>query len=162
MPDDSPCPETARANDRQTVGIGGPPPTDRDLIAAVRSGTPDQRRTAARRVPVSPRLAEALVETGDPEAVAALLANRSAVMCERLLLECLDRLADDEGVQRAMIGRDRLPPAVAQRLVALVSGRLSAELLARHALPPLPEGEHGELGPDRPGWWSQHIEGLFR
>lgn len=158
MSEDFGCPERAFESDRQSGGS----PTDRNRIAAGRSGTLDQRKAAARQVPVAHHVAEVLVESGEPEVVAALLANRAAVLSEGLLHRCLDRLAHDEAVQMAMIGRDRLPPSVAQRLGALASGRLSAELLARHALPPLPEAERGELGADRPGWWSQHIKELFR
>jgi hypothetical protein len=107
----------------------------------------------ARRSSVSPSLAEALIETGEAEIVAALPRNRAAELSERRLLECLDRLCDDQRVHKAMIERDRLPATVTQRLVAVTCRRLGAELAARHALPETPEGEPGELDTDRPRWW---------
>lgn len=144
------------------TGSGSPPPTDRDLLEAIRCGTRAQRRAVAGQASTSAGLAEALVETGDAEVIATLLSNGSAEISEQLLLKCLDLLPDSEEVHRAMIERPRLPVVVAQRLLTLASGRLSDEVIARHALPPAPAGEHVELGRKRPQWWSNQMAGYFR
>ncbi len=136
--------------------------TDGDPMETARSGTTAQRKAVAEQASISPGLVETLVETGDAEAIATLLSNRSAEISERLLLKCLDLLPDSEQVHRAMVGRARVPVTVAQRLVTLASGRLSDEVIARHALPPAPAGEHAELGRERPQWWSHHMAGYFR
>ena len=146
----------------QAHNASGGAVTGRGLMETVRSGTTAQRKAVAEQGPVSPGLAEALVETGDAEIIATLLSNRSAELSERLLLKCLDLLPHSEQVHRAMVGRARVPVTVAQRLVTLASGRLSDEVIARHALPPAPAGEHTELGRKRPQWWSHHMAGYFR
>ena len=138
------------------------PASGRDPLETVRAGTTTQCKTVAGQASISPDLVEALVETGEAEVIATLLSNRSAEISERLLLKCLDLLPDSEEVHRAMVGRARLPVAVAQRLVTLASGRLSDEVISRHALPPAPAGEHAELGRKRPRWWSHQMAGYFR
>ena len=143
------------------TGGGSVPSTDRDLIETVRSGTTAQRKTVAEQASISPGLVEALVETGDADVIATLLSNRSTEITDRLLLKCLDLLPDSEQVHRAMVARARFPVTVAQRLLTLASGRLSDELIARHALP-ASAAEHAKLGRKRPKWWSHHIAGFFR
>ena len=142
MPGDVVHTEETPANGQPLAGNGAVAQPDRDPLAA--------------------RLAEALIESGDAEVVATLLAGRSAECPEPLLLACLDRLPHDEAVHEAMIARELLPPSVVQRLAMLASDRLRAQLAACHPLPPAPERELGELGPDRPRWWSQHLAGMFR
>ncbi len=146
----------------QDPDASGGPAIGRDPMETVRAGTTAQRMAVAEQASISPGLVEALVETGDAEVIATLLSNRSTEITERLLLKCLDLLPDSEQVHRAMVGRARLPVTVAQRLVTLASGRLIDEVIARHALPPAPAGEHAELGRKRPQWWSHHMAGYFR
>ncbi len=146
----------------QDPDASGGAATGRDSMETVRSGTTAQRKAVAEQASMSTGLVEALVETGDAEVIAALLSNRSIEITERLLLKCLDLLPDSEQVHRAMVGRARLPVTVAQRLVTLASDRLGDEVIARHALPPAPAGEHAELGRKRPQWWSHHMAGYFR
>ncbi|MDH3912770.1 MAG: DUF2336 domain-containing protein [Rhodospirillales bacterium] len=153
---------TADSPSNQDPSANGESVTARDLMETVRSGTRAQRKAVAEQASISPGLAEALVETGDAEVIATLLSNHSAEISERLLLKCLDLLPDSEQVHRAMVGRARVPVTVAQCLVTLASGRLSDEVIARHALPPAPAGEHAELGRKRPQWWSHHMAGYFR
>ncbi len=152
-PPESGQPETDNGAARQA---------DRGLIAAARPESATHRLAVARKDPACLRLTEALIEAGDARAIAVLLASRSSECPERLLLACLDRLPHDETLHEAMIERELLPPSVVQRLAILTSDRLRAALAARHELPTGPEAEPGELGPDRPDWWSQHIAGMFR
>ena len=152
----------AESLSNQALDASGGSVTGRGPMETVRAGTTAQRKAVAEQASISPGLMEALIETGDAEVIVTLMSNRSAEITERLLLKCLDLLPDSEEVHRAIVGRARVPVTVAQRLVTLASGRLSDEVIARHALPPAPAGENAELGRKRPQWWSHHMAGYFR
>ena len=132
-----------------------------DLIRLAATATTARRAAMARRPAIGTALAEALVESAAPDVVATLLANHTADCSEPLLMACLDRCPASAAVHSALIGRGKLPVAVALRLVALASDELSELLVARHPMPAVPETETVELTRNRPGWWSQQINGYF-
>lgn len=110
--------------------------TDDDLVEIVRlhGGTRKQAAIASRAT-VSERVAEELVEAGDQDSVATLLANTGARVSDASLERAVDRFGTDEKVQTAMVGRPKLPVTVAERLVYLVSESLKEQLARRHELP---------------------------
>ena len=109
--------------------------TDDDLVAIVqRASAPKQTAIAGRSV-VSERVSDALVTHGAEEAVAALMGNAGARIAEPALALAVDRFPASNAVKEAMVNRDTLPPAVAERLIALVSRRLQDHLVRNHNLP---------------------------
>jgi uncharacterized protein (DUF2336 family) len=109
--------------------------TDDDLSEILRSGLAAKQTAIAKRDGVSARMAREIAAAAVPEAVAALLANASAAIPDDAFGLALDRFPADEAVTQAMTHRARLPPAVAERLVSLVSAALREHLLAHHELP---------------------------
>jgi uncharacterized protein (DUF2336 family) len=110
--------------------------TDEDLVEIIRLQGGAQKQVAiAQRATVSERVAGELVEAGDGKSVAALLANTGARVSDASLGRAVDRFGTDEGVQTAMVARPKLPVAVAERLVFMVSEKLKDQLVRRHELP---------------------------
>lgn len=110
--------------------------TDGDLIELVRSGTPAKQTAIARRSEVPGAVADALADHGSEGAVAALVANRGAVLGDRALSKVVDRFGASPAVQEPLLSRPHLPVTVSERLVALVSDKLRDHLVAHHELPP--------------------------
>jgi len=109
--------------------------TDDDLLEVLRGGIAAKQAAIARRQNISERVAREIAAEAAPEAVAALLANESAILTDAVFGIALDRFPADEAVHHAMAFRARLPAVVAERLVSLVSAALREHLLAHHALP---------------------------
>jgi uncharacterized protein (DUF2336 family) len=108
---------------------------DDDLIEIVRTQGTAKQNAVAQRATVSEQVADALVETGKEEVVATLVGNNGAQISEQTFEKVLDDFGDSEPVKNRMVDRQKLPVAVAERLVHLVSERLQAQLVARHSLP---------------------------
>jgi uncharacterized protein (DUF2336 family) len=109
--------------------------TDDDLVAIVQRASAPKQTAIAGRSAVSERVSDALVTHGAEEAVAALMGNEGARIAEPSLEQAVGRFAASDAVKEAMVRRDALPPAVAERLVALVSRRLQDHLVRHHNLP---------------------------
>lgn len=110
--------------------------TDEDLIAIVHSSNGAKQTAIARRASVSARVADALVESENAEAVATLVANRGADLSDRTLHRVVERYSQDMQVQASLVQRPKLPLTVAERLVAVVSENLRDYLVTHHDLPP--------------------------
>lgn len=110
--------------------------TDEDLIAIVHSSNGAKQTAIARRTSVSARVADALVESENAEAVATLVANRGADLSDRTLHRVVERYSQDKQVQSSLVQRPKLPLTVAERLVAVVSENLRDYLVTHHDLPP--------------------------
>ena len=109
--------------------------TDDDLVAIVQRASAPRQTAIAARPAVSARLSDALATHGAEEAVAALMGNAGARIAEPSMARAIDRFPDSETMKQAMVLRPTLPPAVAERLIALVSRRLQDHLVRRHNLP---------------------------
>ncbi|MCW8860832.1 MAG: DUF2336 domain-containing protein [Rhodospirillales bacterium] len=109
--------------------------SDEDLISIVRSQDPAKQTAIAGRTSVSSQLSDALVETGNEDAVAALVGNEGADISEKTLQKVVDGFGGAERVQSAMVGRSKLPVTVSERLVTLVSEQMKSELAKKHELP---------------------------
>lgn len=110
--------------------------TDDDLIAIVQRASEPRQAAIAVRPAVSERVSDALATHGGENAVAALMGNAGAQIAEPALSRAVDRFPASDAVKEAMVRRDTLPAAVAERLVALVSRRLQDHLVRHHNLPP--------------------------
>jgi uncharacterized protein (DUF2336 family) len=68
--------------------------------------------------------------------VAALMRNATAKISEYGLGRAVERFADSDPVKEGMVLRKHLPPALAERLVAIVSDSLREHLLSHHEISP--------------------------
>jgi uncharacterized protein (DUF2336 family) len=110
--------------------------TEDDLRHIIRLGSATKQQAIATRPDLTEGVSHELITAADAPAVATLLANKTARIAERSLDRAVTRFATDDRVKQAMIGRDVLPLAVAERLVHMVSQELQAHLVTRHALSP--------------------------
>lgn len=110
--------------------------TDADLIQIVRHGPVAKQEAIGARPGVSERVADALIDTAHENAVAILMRNATASISERGLGRAVDRFADSDAVKEGMVLRKHLPPAVAERLVAMVSDSLREHLVSHHEVTP--------------------------
>jgi len=109
--------------------------TDEDLTEIVRSGAGDGRGLAiAQRKGVSEALADVIVETSSDQVVGALVQNQTARISEKTLRKVVDDHGESKLVQKAMVDRPRLPLAISERLVAIVSDQLKERLAERQNL----------------------------
>ncbi len=127
------------ASDIEAVALpvlaASPVLTDADLMAFVRDGSAARQLAIAQRPVVAEPVSDALVTHAGEDAVAALLANPGAIIGEPALDRAVDRFSASEAVKGAMVRRETLPAAVAERLVTLVSMQLRDHLVRHHALP---------------------------
>lgn len=110
--------------------------TPYDLIEIVRGHDPMLQTAIARRQHLPPDVADALVDEGDSDAVAALVGNDGASLSESTLMKIVDDFGDDERIQAPLVYRPQLPVTVSERLVLSVSEALQTYILKNHELPP--------------------------
>ncbi|MBT7942171.1 MAG: DUF2336 domain-containing protein [Alphaproteobacteria bacterium] len=109
--------------------------TDADLVAIINSQSSEKQVAIANRSTVSENVSDALIETGNEEAVSSLVSNEGADLSERSLLKVVDTLGDRQAIQDAMVHRTKLPVTVSERLVTMVSEKFAADLIGRKDLP---------------------------
>ncbi|MGK7863269.1 DUF2336 domain-containing protein [Falsiroseomonas sp. E2-1-a4] len=110
--------------------------TEADLLALIAAPpVPATRRAVARRPALNETVSDAIAQTADTPAVAALLANPSAAIREATL----DRLVAGAGSrpswQAALVWRAQLPAQAARALGEIVTDHLLGALAARTDLP---------------------------
>lgn len=106
--------------------------TDTDLIEIVRTQGEAKQTAIARRRSVSAALADALVDTHNETVVVTLVANEGAEISESSLNKIIDEFGDSEAVQDPLVRRRKLPIAVAERLVTVVSEALQEHLVSHY------------------------------
>jgi uncharacterized protein (DUF2336 family) len=110
--------------------------TDDDLIEIVRHGSGLKQEAVASRPNLPEAVADVLISVGEEPAVVVLMNNNSANIAEASFDRAVTRFADSPRVKEAMVLRDKLPAAVAERLVTMVSKALQAHLVKAHDLAP--------------------------
>ncbi|NKC29695.1 DUF2336 domain-containing protein [Falsiroseomonas selenitidurans] len=111
--------------------------SDADLLALIADPpAPATRRAVARRPALSEVLSDAIVETTDTPAIAALLANPSAAIREATLDRLVENAGNHSSWQAALVRRARLPAGAARALGEMVADHLLGVLAARPDLPP--------------------------
>ena len=110
--------------------------TDEDLIDLVRRGSPRKQQAVAGREDLAEAVSGAIISHADERAVTTLMGNASARIGGASMEQALDRFGDSAPMKERMVLRQTLPPAVAERLVALVSAHLQAHLVRNHELSP--------------------------
>ena len=111
--------------------------TDQDLIEIVKA-KPSPKSVAAicERKTVSENVSDAIVDSDDIDAIALLLANRSAQIREEALDRLLDRAVDIDLWHMPLAMRPKLPSAVAVKIARFVAEDILNRMLARHDLSP--------------------------
>ena len=110
--------------------------TDEDLSEIVEASGGLKQLAVARRAALSETVTSALVRHGCEQAVRTACANDDAVFEEASLIDAVERFADSEAVAVAIAYRKSLPPAISEKLVALVSDQVRQPLIDHHALAP--------------------------
>ncbi len=128
-----------------------------DLVKLVWSGDPAKQVTIAARPQLPAPVAAALTAVAGARVLTTLLANKSARIDADALQNCLDRFGDDETIQQGLIGRERLPLAVSEALLASAAPGLQQALLARHAVSPAVSQELQRRRGSTAPWWQIQI-----
>ena len=123
--------------------------TDQDLMLLVASPPSAASVIAvARRPGLATLVATAIAECGNNEAIAALLGNRSAAICEQTLDRLIGAAAEHAQWQANLVRRPRLSPHAAKALAEIVTGQVLQELSERADLPvDLAENLARRIGP---------------
>jgi len=110
--------------------------TEEDLLGLVAAAPVAATLTAiARRPAISEQVADALVATGDPAAIVALLGNGTAAIRESTLDALVVQAAERTAWQEPLVRRPDLPPRAAIALADFVAEAVLAVLAARTDLP---------------------------
>lgn len=105
---------------------------DDDLVAVIANAPISGALTAiARRATVSSRVADAIVDAEDREAVTALLDNGSAQIREETLDRLIEKSRSVEDWQPPLVRRPKLPVAAAAKLASFVADSLLSLLRSR-------------------------------
>jgi uncharacterized protein (DUF2336 family) len=110
--------------------------TEEDLIEIVRGQEPAKQTAIAQRPTVTAGVSEALVETGNEQAVARLVGNEGAVLSEAALDQVIDCYEQSAAVADSLARRVNLPPAISERVVSALSERLQDYLVSKHEVSP--------------------------
>ena len=110
--------------------------TEEDLIEIVRGQEPAKQAAIAQRPTVTARVSEALVDTGNEQAVARLVGNEGAALSEAVLDRVIDCYEESAAVTDSLVRRVNLPPAISERVVSALSERLQDYLVSKHEVSP--------------------------
>ena len=110
--------------------------TEEDLIEIVRGQESAKQVAIAQRPTVTAGVSEALVETGNEQAVARLISNEGAVLSEATLDQVIDSYEQSAAVADSLSRRANLPPAISEQVVSALSERLQDYLVSKHEVSP--------------------------
>lgn len=111
--------------------------TEGDLIVLVREPPGTGSRTAvARRLQLGEPVCEAVVESGDIPAMAALLRNPTARIPPWALGVLVELSAQEPSLQEPLMGRPALPRPLVARLATLVAEEVLSQWMSRDDLQP--------------------------
>ncbi len=109
--------------------------TDADLIEIIGRNEPGKQVAIAGRKAVTASVADALIDTSNPVAVARLVGNEGAELGDDALRRVVERYPADATIHRPLAGRKALPAMVLERLLAVASDSLRDALVERNDLP---------------------------
>ena len=111
--------------------------TEEDLLEIIAMSPAAGKLCAiSRRKGLQASVADAVVETGDPEAVASLLGNASAQIREETLNRIIDQASGQERWHAPLVHRPLLPKGAVKRIASFVAGALLRTLSGRSDLDP--------------------------
>ncbi|MEE8505804.1 MAG: DUF2336 domain-containing protein [Kiloniellales bacterium] len=109
--------------------------TDEDLIEIVRGQNEVKQVAIAQRRAVSSQLADALINTGNENAVARLVANEGADLTKKSLNRVMSEYEKSVAVSDSLARRPNLPASVSEHLIEVLTERLQDYLISKHELP---------------------------
>lgn len=107
---------------------------DEDLVEIVQTRSALAQQAVAKREVVSETVSEAIANTDNEEAIAALVSNEGAAIGEKTFEKVLDKYSESDLIKTPMAQRQSLPINVSERLVTMVSEKLREHILANHAI----------------------------
>lgn len=111
--------------------------TDEDLLEIIATGPiPGALSAISKRSVVNVKVADAIAATDDVDAIAVLLANKSAQIREETLDRLVDRATDIEAWHQPLTERPHLPAKAATKLARFVAANLLRRLAERNDLDP--------------------------
>jgi len=105
----------------------------KDLLMLVASGMKSKKLAAvARRPKIDTQVVDAIVDTGETEAIQDVLGNETAQISDNAFDKISDHAETHEQIQHMMVDRDDLPVSTIQRISRFVNGSLMETLINRH------------------------------
>jgi uncharacterized protein (DUF2336 family) len=105
----------------------------KDLLQLIASGMKSRKLAAvASRRKINSKVVEALVDTGEPEAVHGVLKNKTADISDNAYDQISQQAETQESIQHLMVNREDLPVRTIQRISRFVNGSLMEALIKRH------------------------------
>jgi len=101
--------------------------TDADLADCAASGDPVAQTAIARRPSLPPRAIGTLIESGELDAVLALIANPGIDLPSESLSRIFARFSDDASVREGLLERPFLPPSLRARIAIAAANDLAVE-----------------------------------
>jgi uncharacterized protein (DUF2336 family) len=111
--------------------------SDEFLLQVIGERDAEKQLAIAGRPEVSPRLADAIVDTDNVIVIACLMRNDRARIAEPTLHKALDRYGAIGAIHEPIAARPGLSLAVVEKLIAYVSDEIRASLVERHHLSPV-------------------------
>ena len=109
--------------------------TDEDLIEIVRGQNEVKQVAIAQRREVSSQLADALIDTGNENAVARLVANEGADLTKKAFNRVMSEYEKSVAVSDSLARRPNMPASVSEHLIEVLTERLQDYLISKHELP---------------------------
>jgi uncharacterized protein (DUF2336 family) len=110
--------------------------TDEDLIEIIANSGEIQKYLAiSKRTFLSGDVTDTLIERGNDEVAAALVANQGARLTDHGLSTIITHYPENAPLMHAVSTRPHLPPAIAQKLIHVVSTSLADSLKRKYKLP---------------------------
>ncbi len=110
--------------------------TDEDLIEIVSDQGEAKQVAIAQRPKVSSRVADALIDTGNENAVARLVANEGADLTKRALGRVMNEYESSIAVGDSLSRRPNMPASVSEQLIEVLTERLQDYLTSKHDISP--------------------------
>lgn len=105
----------------------------KDLLQLIASGLQSRKLAAvARRPKIDAEIVEAIVDTGEPEAIHDVLGNKTATIGEGSYDQIAEQAEERTNWHHLMIDREDLPVRTVRRIARFVSGSLMEALIRRH------------------------------
>lgn len=105
----------------------------KDLLQLIASGIKSKKLAAvARRPKINLQVVEAIVGTGEPEAIHDVLANQTAEIGPDAYEQITEQAEEQENWHHPMVNREDLPARTIKRIARFVNGSLMETLIRRH------------------------------
>ncbi|MGB8275641.1 MAG: DUF2336 domain-containing protein [Alphaproteobacteria bacterium] len=107
---------------------------DVDLIEIVKHRTQEHRVAVATRESLSPDVTQALIDSGDTDAIEALINNHDVEITRRAMDYLVSESQRVDGFQQPLLRRPDLPPQLAHRMFWWVSAALREFILTNYKI----------------------------